>query len=742
MLVLLQEVTMKALLRLVSLIFVFVLVLSAVGPAAADNNWAVGNLVGLCAGTHIYHGPGGSFPYHTIVPEDDWTVKVIDGPRYFDDEAWWDTSRFAAGDPSGGTGWVKQSEADSCFSEGGGGSTGGGADGVLDYPSVDDKVEPPYAAHFSWPLNVSPDDSRYLKGYFNFGSAITYACGDAVQSGNYYYLKDEEVIAANRLVHPGRDMALDGKTGEVIEFQDLPEVYAVADGKVVAVGSDSDGYGEHIIIYHRYLEGGKEMRIWSAYAHLHKDSIRVKVGQIIKGGDWIARYDHTGNYGGVAHLHFELRKQFAPGYCVTSSDIDKNYYNPETFISQHTDVPESITALAEQSATSSGTTTLAQTQTATIDQGQTVGPFQFVVNTVNWVRSIIALFWPGSILEITVYRPDGSIYMVYQSANSFTLEIPDLEPGTWSYTIRAVEVPIDDYPFAVAVALSEQQLQDTGERETGATQTSESFDSVPPTTIASLLPASPDGNNGWYKQPVLVTLTATDNIDDQFDTLYSLNGGVSYLLYSAPFLVDTEGENSIAYFSVDGMGNSEDFQSVALKIDMTPPVVVVDADQEQYTRLQPFVVHYSSYDPEPGSGLAALTGMFNGQSVANGQSVDMFWWDLGQYTLTVTGEDYAGWVTTESTSIQLVATLESLSQTVQRLCQEGYITKAGICKSLLSKLNAALAAQRRGQNHTAVNILLAFQHEVQAQADKSIRSEARALLMMDSDYVIESLGGR
>jgi RHS repeat-associated protein len=74
----------------------------------------VGQIVELCEGTHIYQGPGLTYPYHTIVPENNWAVKVIGGPVNVDGEAWWDTSRAEAGDPSGGTGWVMQTEAETC----------------------------------------------------------------------------------------------------------------------------------------------------------------------------------------------------------------------------------------------------------------------------------------------------------------------------------------------------------------------------------------------------------------------------------------------------------------------------------------------------------------------------------------------------------------------------------------------------------------------------------------------------
>jgi RHS repeat-associated protein len=88
---------------------------------ASSNNWTVGNIVHLCAGTEIREGSGFGYSVHTIVPENDWAVKVIDGPRFIDGEVWWGIDRAAAGDPSGGTGWVYQSQADSCSSGGNGG---------------------------------------------------------------------------------------------------------------------------------------------------------------------------------------------------------------------------------------------------------------------------------------------------------------------------------------------------------------------------------------------------------------------------------------------------------------------------------------------------------------------------------------------------------------------------------------------------------------------------------------------
>ena len=61
-------------------------------------------------------------------------------------------------------------------------------------------------------------------------------------------------------------------------------------------------------------------------------------------------------------------------------------------------------------------------------------------------------------------------------------------------------------------------------------------DETAPVTTATLDPAAPDGENGWYVSPVSVALDAVDEGSGVAGTEYRLDGG-AWTAYSAPFTV-------------------------------------------------------------------------------------------------------------------------------------------------------------------------------------------------------------
>lgn len=82
--------------------------------APSNEQWQVGARVELCAGAQIRSGSGFSYPTHTIVPENNWQVEIIDGPRNNGGVTWWNISRKNI--DGGGTGWVYFEQAGLCNS--------------------------------------------------------------------------------------------------------------------------------------------------------------------------------------------------------------------------------------------------------------------------------------------------------------------------------------------------------------------------------------------------------------------------------------------------------------------------------------------------------------------------------------------------------------------------------------------------------------------------------------------------
>jgi hypothetical protein len=76
-------------------------------------------------------------------------------------------------------------------------------------------------------------------------------------------------------------------------------------------------------------------------------------------------------------------------------------------------------------------------------------------------------------------------------------------------------------------------------------------DKTPPVTVAHVSPA------GWTNKAVTVTLTATDDSPGLITTVYKAQSAASWLPYSAPFLVTTQGVTTYVCHSSDAAANLE-----------------------------------------------------------------------------------------------------------------------------------------------------------------------------------------
>ncbi|MFO8052081.1 MAG: PKD domain-containing protein [Thermoplasmatota archaeon] len=98
-------------------------------------------------------------------------------------------------------------------------------------------------------------------------------------------------------------------------------------------------------------------------------------------------------------------------------------------------------------------------------------------------------------------------------------------------------------------------------------------DMDPPITTLSVSPRIPDGENGWYVSPPLVTLEASERSGD---TYYTMDGGPK-TTYGSPFYV-TDGVHNISFWSDDRHGNVEERSFFNIKVDTVTPTSSIEVD--------------------------------------------------------------------------------------------------------------------------------------------------------------------
>ena len=353
---------------------------------------------------------------------------------------------------------------------------------------------------------------------------------------------------------------------------------------------------------------------------------------------------------------------------------------------------------------------------------------------------------------VTTHTLDGVLGLNdwWTSDMTVTLDATDNVSGPWQTTYRINGGFEEAYSFPLILTADGIYTVDYRTRDfAGNLENWKTIqikiDTTPPVTTSTL--SGEPGLNGWWISDVMATLNATDNLSGVADILYSLDGSAEQP-FSIPFTVTGEGIHTLQYRSRDIAGNLEMWDTIEIKIDTVPPVLDISSDQGVYTRVELITFDVVVFDPVPGSGLWRWETIFLGEPIQDGEILDPFWLNLGTFDFEGFAQDYAGWITTDDGSLELIATLESLSPTVSRLCDEGHIVVGqgngnggGICNALQAKIRAAINSANRGNSHTAVNQLNAILHQLDAQQGKSLSADAYRLLNQDVEYVIASFSG-
>ncbi|HET6976925.1 MAG TPA: PQQ-binding-like beta-propeller repeat protein [Pyrinomonadaceae bacterium] len=145
-------------------------------------------------------------------------------------------------------------------------------------------------------------------------------------------------------------------------------------------------------------------------------------------------------------------------------------------------------------------------------------------------------------VNVTMYRVDGGPTMVYSAP--FTVS------GEGQHTV---------------LYWSNDKLNHTETQQSATIR----IDSTIPTVQHSL--SGPVGGNGYYIGPVQFTMTGTDNLSGLATIYYRVNGGATHV-YSSPFTIGVDGNQSVDYWSVDVAGNISGVGTALVKIDVSAPL--------------------------------------------------------------------------------------------------------------------------------------------------------------------------
>jgi len=245
----------------------------------------------------------------------------------------------------------------------------------------------------------------------------------------------------------------------------------------------------------------------------------------------------------------------------------------------------------------------------------------------------------------------------------------------------------------------------------------------------------------WYRTPLTFTFVTTPPVSVttfyRFTTLQMVTNrqAINWLQYSQPFTFSLEGNRAIHYYSEDNFGNVEPVQTATFKIDLTTPIVEIDA--ERLSRCDT-ALGYTIRDLV--SGLHDVVVTVDGVPVD--EDFNLMYLELGDHTVAITGTDYADWVTTFVQHIPLPADVAGIICTKHILFDLGEIFgpgAQGIVNSLDAKLESAQNSIERGQIHTAINQLEAFIHEVEAQQANHIKLAGAERMIADARTIIAIL---
>ncbi|MFO1433765.1 MAG: hypothetical protein U1F76_27325 [Candidatus Competibacteraceae bacterium] len=200
------------------------------------------------------------------------------------------------------------------------------------------------------------------------------------------------------------------------------------------------------------------------------------------------------------------------------------------------------------------------------------------------------------------------------------------------------------------------------------------IDKTKPSILATVTPASPDGDNGWYKTAVTVQFSCMDALsglaqDGSWSNTFNTDGTFG------PFNSDP---------CVDKAGNTADAVSIgAIQIDRTPPVFGACSNDSFPYGSGMQTVSITASD--------ALSGLDTAGSTLTG-NVDTT--NLGTNSVTFTAKDLAGNIKTQACTYRV----DSMSQVKQKVLADLQALLPTLTKPASDKVKSAIDHLKKSLN--------------------------------------------
>ena len=252
-------------------------------------------------------------------------------------------------------------------------------------------------------------------------------------------------------------------------------------------------------------------------------------------------------------------------------------------------------------------------------------------------------------------------------------------------------------------------------------------DAQTPATTASLSPAA--NSSGWNNSNVTVTLSAVDVPGGPGirDITYSAAGAqpialTTHIGSSTQFTISVEGKTIVQYNATNKDGLTEALHTLSISVDKTPPAITFLGNQQTYGILETVQITCSATD--------ALSGVLS-STCKDVQGLAYQFAPSGN-TISATTSDFAGNVTTASTSFSLRVTYEDLCTLGQQFLATSTRTPGHanvLGNSMCAHLSSAQAAELRGNSKVKQRSIEAYVHHLMAVSPGILTTDQARILI-------------